>query len=154
MSTPKKSLKKQGCLPPLLPPISPSLPLINPLSLPSNHPIHTTYPPRYRPPDVLLGSTDYSTSLDIWGVGCIFAEMISGIPLFPGMKDVKDQLTKIWNVSTNCVLQNVPCRLCDVCIMIYWVCMCVTYYHSIILYNSGCVFRHYFSRHQGNSYSW
>eukprot|EP00118_Oscarella_pearsei_P013560 m.109599 g.109599 ORF g.109599 m.109599 type:complete len:466 (+) comp37355_c0_seq4:1344-2741(+) len=52
----------------------------------------------YRPPDVLLGSTDYSTSLDMWGVGCIFAEMISGMPLFPGLKDTVDQLMKIWQV--------------------------------------------------------
>ena len=27
----------------------------------------------YRPPDVLMGSTKYSTQVDIWGVGCIFA---------------------------------------------------------------------------------
>lgn len=27
----------------------------------------------YRPPDVLLGSTEYSTSLDIWGCGCMCA---------------------------------------------------------------------------------
>jgi serine/threonine protein kinase len=27
----------------------------------------------YRPPDVLLGSTKYSTQVDMWGVGCIFA---------------------------------------------------------------------------------
>ncbi|KAI3385524.1 hypothetical protein SNEBB_008270 [Seison nebaliae] len=38
----------------------------------------------YRPPDVLLGLTDYSTSIDMWGVGCIFYEMVCGIPLFPG----------------------------------------------------------------------
>ncbi|CAH8559929.1 unnamed protein product [Heterobilharzia americana] len=29
----------------------------------------------YRPPDILLGSTEYSTHIDIWGVGCIFYEM-------------------------------------------------------------------------------
>ena len=34
--------------------------------------------------DVLLGSTEYSTSLDMWGVGCIFVEMITGMPTFPG----------------------------------------------------------------------
>lgn len=62
----------------------------------------------YRPPDVLLGSTDYSTSLDIWGVGCIFAEMISGIPLFPGMKDVKDQLAKIWQIMGTPTPQTWP----------------------------------------------
>jgi serine/threonine protein kinase len=27
----------------------------------------------YRPPDVLMGSTKYSTQVDMWGVGCIFA---------------------------------------------------------------------------------
>jgi serine/threonine protein kinase len=49
----------------------------------------------YRPPDVLLGSTDYSTHIDMWGVGCIFYEMISGKPLFPGTK-VEDELYLIF----------------------------------------------------------
>uniref|UniRef100_T1J5K7 cyclin-dependent kinase n=1 Tax=Strigamia maritima TaxID=126957 RepID=T1J5K7_STRMM len=52
----------------------------------------------YRPPDVLLGSTEYSTSLDMWGVGCIFIEMFSGLASFPGARDMYDQLTKIWKV--------------------------------------------------------
>nr|XP_057941892.1 cyclin-dependent kinase 15 isoform X3 [Doryrhamphus excisus] len=52
----------------------------------------------YRPPDVLLGSTDYSTALDIWGAGCIFVEMLQGAPAFPGLTDVFDQLRKIWTV--------------------------------------------------------
>ncbi|KTG35528.1 hypothetical protein cypCar_00030424, partial [Cyprinus carpio] len=51
----------------------------------------------YRPPDVLLGSTDYSTSLDIWGVGCIFYEMITGRPLFPG-STVEDELHLIFRI--------------------------------------------------------
>ncbi|KAK5967133.1 Pct-1 [Trichostrongylus colubriformis] len=38
----------------------------------------------YRPPDVLLGSTDYSTHIDMWGVGCILFEMVAGRALFPG----------------------------------------------------------------------
>lgn len=38
----------------------------------------------YRPPDILLGSTEYSTQIDMWGVGCIFSEMVTGRPLFPG----------------------------------------------------------------------
>ncbi|XP_077541854.1 cyclin-dependent kinase 16-like isoform X5 [Haemaphysalis longicornis] len=49
----------------------------------------------YRPPDVLLGSTDYSTSIDMWGVGCIFYEMASGRPLFPG-STVEDELHLIF----------------------------------------------------------
>lgn len=52
----------------------------------------------YRPPDVLLGSRNYSTSLDIWGVGCIFIEMICGAPAFLGVKDPADQLEKIFKV--------------------------------------------------------
>ncbi|KAL3073746.1 hypothetical protein niasHS_015488 [Heterodera schachtii] len=38
----------------------------------------------YRPPDVLLGSTDYSTHIDLWGVGCILYEMLLHKPMFPG----------------------------------------------------------------------
>jgi len=51
----------------------------------------------YRPPDVLLGSTEYSTPIDMWGVGCIFYEMSSGRPLFPG-STVEDELHLIFKV--------------------------------------------------------
>mmetsp|Transcript_122764 Transcript_122764/g.354872 ORF Transcript_122764/g.354872 Transcript_122764/m.354872 type:complete len:296 (+) Transcript_122764:136-1023(+) len=49
----------------------------------------------YRAPDVLMGSRKYSTPVDIWSVGCIFAEMVNGRPLFPGATDA-DQLQKIF----------------------------------------------------------
>jgi serine/threonine protein kinase len=42
---------------------------------------------RYRAPDVLLGSRKYSTPVDIWSIGCIFAEMINGNPLFTGTSE-------------------------------------------------------------------
>jgi len=51
----------------------------------------------YRAPDVLMGSRKYSTPVDIWSVGCIFAEMVNGRPLFPGNTDT-DQLQKIFKV--------------------------------------------------------
>jgi serine/threonine protein kinase len=51
----------------------------------------------YRPPDVLLGSTNYTTSIDIWSAGCIFAEMFIGRPLFPG-KNNEDQLFLIFKI--------------------------------------------------------
>ncbi|KAJ8481485.1 hypothetical protein ONZ45_g15300 [Pleurotus djamor] len=51
----------------------------------------------YRAPDVLLGSRTYSTSIDVWSCGCIFAEMISGTPLFRG-RDNQDQLLHIMRV--------------------------------------------------------
>ena len=53
----------------------------------------------YRPPDVLLGSTEYSTPIDMWGVGCIFYEMACGRPLFPG-STVEDELHLIFKVIT------------------------------------------------------
>ena len=53
---------------------------------------------RYRPPDVLLGSTNYTVSLDMWGAGCIFVEMLLGYPAFPGVRDTWDQLDKIFRV--------------------------------------------------------
>ncbi|KAL4226585.1 Cyclin-dependent kinase 17 [Mactra antiquata] len=49
----------------------------------------------YRPPDVLLGSTEYGTPIDMWGVGCIFYEMACGRPLFPG-STVEDELHLIF----------------------------------------------------------
>jgi serine/threonine protein kinase len=46
----------------------------------------------YRPPDVLLGSTNYDTSIDIWSAGCIFGEMMTGgTALFRG-DSVPEQL--------------------------------------------------------------
>ena len=38
----------------------------------------------YRSPDILLGSKFYSTSIDMWSIGCIFAEMVTGRPLASG----------------------------------------------------------------------
>lgn len=51
----------------------------------------------YRPPDVLMGSTNYTTSVDMWSVGCIFAEMANKKPLMMGVSN-EDQLLKIFEV--------------------------------------------------------
>jgi len=51
----------------------------------------------YRPPDVLLGSQKYTSAIDIWSVGCIFAEMVNMRPLFPGQKE-GDELKRIFKV--------------------------------------------------------
>ncbi|XP_038077412.1 cyclin-dependent-like kinase 5 isoform X2 [Patiria miniata] len=52
----------------------------------------------YRPPDVLFGARIYTTSIDMWSAGCIFAEMANaGRPLFPG-NDVDDQLKRIFKL--------------------------------------------------------
>ena len=51
----------------------------------------------YRAPDVLMGSRKYSTPVDLWSVGCIFGEMASSRPLFPGTSD-HDQLMRIFKL--------------------------------------------------------
>lgn len=49
----------------------------------------------YRAPEVLLGSRHYSTGVDMWSVGCIFAEMIMRQPLFPGDSEI-DEIFRIF----------------------------------------------------------
>ncbi|XP_054284493.1 cyclin-dependent kinase 11B-like isoform X1 [Macrosteles quadrilineatus] len=49
----------------------------------------------YRSPELLLSAKEYSTPVDMWSVGCIFAEFLAMEPLFPGKSEV-DQLNKIF----------------------------------------------------------
>jgi len=51
----------------------------------------------YRAPEILLGATQYATAVDIWPIGCIFAEMVMLAPLFPGDSEI-DELFKIFRV--------------------------------------------------------
>ncbi|KAM0907532.1 hypothetical protein ACQ4PT_016049 [Festuca glaucescens] len=51
----------------------------------------------YRPPELLLGSTRYGPAVDMWSVGCIFAELLNGKPILPG-KNEPEQLTKIFEL--------------------------------------------------------
>ncbi|KAK1322551.1 Cyclin-dependent kinase B1-1 [Acorus calamus] len=46
----------------------------------------------YRAPEVLLGTTHYSTAVDMWSVGCIFAEMVRRQALFPGDSELQQLL--------------------------------------------------------------
>lgn len=45
----------------------------------------------YRAPELLVGDTQYGPAVDVWAIGCVFAELISGQALWPGKSDV-DQL--------------------------------------------------------------
>ncbi|KAJ5982333.1 hypothetical protein N7451_012433 [Penicillium sp. IBT 35674x] len=63
----------------------------------------------YRAPEVMLTWKRYNEKVDIWSVGCIFAEMILGRPLFPGKNHI-DQfcvITKLLGSPPDDVIANV-----------------------------------------------
>ncbi|XP_004407432.1 PREDICTED: cyclin-dependent kinase 11B isoform X4 [Odobenus rosmarus divergens] len=49
----------------------------------------------YRAPELLLGAKEYSTAVDMWSVGCIFGELLTQKPLFPGKSEI-DQINKVF----------------------------------------------------------
>ncbi|KAJ8315686.1 hypothetical protein KUTeg_007836 [Tegillarca granosa] len=60
----------------------------------------------YRAPELLLGARHYTKAIDIWAIGCIFAELLTYEPIFHcRQEDIKtsnpyhhDQLDRIFNV--------------------------------------------------------
>lgn len=74
----------------------------------------------YRAPELLLGSRHYTKAIDIWAIGCIFAELITLRPIFKGeeakvenKKTVpfqKNQLQKIFDILGNPTSKS-PCLL-------------------------------------------
>jgi len=57
-------------------------------SLPLPQYTHEVVTVWYRPLEILLGSKLYSIPVDLWGVGCIFAETATGSPLFAGDSEI------------------------------------------------------------------
>jgi len=53
----------------------------------------------YRSPELLLGTTTYDSSVDLWSVGCIFGELLTNEPLLQGKNEV-DQLSKVRALQT------------------------------------------------------
>lgn len=51
----------------------------------------------YRAPELLLCCDNYGTSIDVWSVGCIFAELLGRKPIFPG-SECLNQLKLIINI--------------------------------------------------------
>jgi len=51
----------------------------------------------YRAPEIMLSFKCYTKAIDIWSVGCIFAELLGGKPLFKG-RDYVDQLNQILSI--------------------------------------------------------
>jgi serine/threonine-protein kinase BUR1 len=61
----------------------------------------------YRPPEILLGETRYGPSIDMWGVGCVFAEMMRAKPLIEGRSDL-DQLYQIFKLCGSPTPETMP----------------------------------------------
>jgi cell division cycle 2-like protein len=51
----------------------------------------------YRAPELLLGTPNYGTEVDMWSVGCIMGELLLKSPILPGTNEV-DQLSRIFNL--------------------------------------------------------
>jgi len=51
----------------------------------------------YRPPECLLTDGYYNHKMDYWGIGCVFFEMLTLTPLFPGTNEL-DQVHRIHNI--------------------------------------------------------
>lgn len=61
----------------------------------------------YRPPELLLGATQYGPSVDMWSAGCIFAELIHGKPILPGKSEM-EQLDLIFKLCGSPTPENWP----------------------------------------------
>lgn len=57
----------------------------------------------YRPPELLLGATDYGVGVDLWSAGCILAELLAGKPIMPGRTEVGSTMY-IQNELLHCYL--------------------------------------------------
>ncbi|XP_022943709.1 probable serine/threonine-protein kinase At1g54610 [Cucurbita moschata] len=51
----------------------------------------------YRPPELLLGASQYGAEVDLWSAGCILGELYAGKPILPGKTEV-EQLHKIFKL--------------------------------------------------------
>ncbi|EEB07935.1 CMGC/CDK/CDK9 protein kinase Cdk9 [Schizosaccharomyces japonicus yFS275] len=61
----------------------------------------------YRAPELLLGERRYTTSIDVWSIGCILAEMYKGKPILPGTSDL-DQLDRIFRLCGTATQATMP----------------------------------------------
>lgn len=62
----------------------------------------------YRAPELIFGATEYTTAIDIWSLGCVLAELLLGLPLFPGESGV-DQLVEIIKVLGTPTREEIKC---------------------------------------------
>jgi serine/threonine protein kinase len=60
----------------------------------------------YRAPELLVGSKIYDKSIDIWALGCMIPELISGSPLFPGNSNLEALAYVIKTLGKNCLTKE------------------------------------------------
>lgn len=61
----------------------------------------------YRPPELLLSLRKYTTAIDLWGVGCVFGEMLIGKPILTGDSDA-NQLKIIFDLVGTPTEETMP----------------------------------------------
>eukprot|EP00792_Barthelona_sp_PAP020_P004630 TRINITY_DN2249_c0_g1_i1.p1 TRINITY_DN2249_c0_g1~~TRINITY_DN2249_c0_g1_i1.p1 ORF type:complete len:362 (-),score=76.50 TRINITY_DN2249_c0_g1_i1:164-1249(-) len=59
----------------------------------------------YRSPELLIGAK-YTNAVDIWAVGCVFAEMVTGEPLFPGDSEL-DMLSQVCSIAGSLIPEHI-----------------------------------------------
>jgi serine/threonine protein kinase len=62
----------------------------------------------YRAPELMFGNTEYTFAIDIWSVGCVIAELLLQIPLFPGASGCEQivEIIKILGTPTKDDISN------------------------------------------------
>ena len=76
--------------------------LARPFLIPSGKLTHEIETLWYRPPEVLLGLDTYSLPVDIWTIGCIFAELLEKRPLFNSDSEISQifQIFQLFGTPT------------------------------------------------------
>ncbi|KAG0171450.1 serine/threonine protein kinase, CMGC, CDC2/CDK sub [Apophysomyces sp. BC1015] len=61
----------------------------------------------YRPPELFLGDRHYTSAIDMWGIGCVFGELLKLRPILQGQDDL-DQLKRIFYLCGSPTQENMP----------------------------------------------
>jgi serine/threonine protein kinase len=72
----------------------------------------------YRAPELILGATQYTTSVDMWSFGCLLGEALLGRAFFPGDSSAHQLVRAPLFVYASCVLSCASCVLsCASCVL-------------------------------------
>ena len=62
----------------------------------------------YRPPELVVGATIYTTQVDVWSMGCVIAELVLNKPIFAG-KSATDQFLEIMKILGTPSYEQIKC---------------------------------------------